>query len=106
MIYEYRRYQIQPGHRDEWVQYMEDVIIPFMVLKGMVVTASFVDEEDEDVYVWMRRFENEAHRERAYAAAYGSDEWKNDIVPTVDKLLLREAITVTRLVPTPKSAVR
>ena len=51
MFYELRHYQIQPGHRDEWVEYMEDVIIPFMTSKGMVVTASFIDEADPDSYV-------------------------------------------------------
>ena len=85
MFYELRHYQIQPGHRDEWVEYMEAIIIPFMTSKGMVVTASFIDEADPDSYVWMRRFEDEAHRERAYAAAYDSDEWKRDILPTVNQ---------------------
>ncbi|MFE7332440.1 antibiotic biosynthesis monooxygenase [Streptomyces sp. NPDC057565] len=60
MYYEIRRYQIQPGRREEWVRYMEDVIIPFQTAQGMDVTASFVDDEDEDGYVWMRRFKDEA----------------------------------------------
>jgi len=28
-FYEIRRYQARPGRRAEWVQYMEDVVIPF-----------------------------------------------------------------------------
>jgi len=76
MFYELRRYQTRPGRRDEWVRYMEDVIIPFQVSKGMVITASFIDEGDEDGFVWIRRFEDEAQRERLYAATYGSDRWK------------------------------
>ncbi len=54
MFYELRHYQARPGYREEWVRYMEDVIIPSQVSKGMVITASFVDEEHEDGYVWMR----------------------------------------------------
>ena len=66
MLYEYRIYECHPGKRDEWVQYMESVIIPFQVSKGMVVAGSFIDEEDENRYVWMRRFRDEADRERLY----------------------------------------
>ena len=106
MFYEYRRYQLRPGCRDAWVRYMEEVIIPFQISKGMVVTASFVDAENENGYVWMRRFENERHREHAYTAVYESDEWKNEFVPVIDTMLIREQISVTRLVPTPRSAVR
>ena len=53
---------------------------------------------------WMRRFEDEAHRDRAYTAAYESDEWKRNILPTVNQWLIREETTVTRLIPTPKVA--
>jgi hypothetical protein len=105
MFYELRHYQSRPGRREEWVQYMEDVIIPFQVSKGMVITASFVDEEHEDGYVWMRRFESEEQRKQLYAATYDADRWKDEIAPVVDKLLIREAIVVTRLVPTSKSVL-
>ncbi len=106
MFYELRRYQTRPGRRDEWVRYMEDVIIPFQVSKGMVITASFVDEDDEDGYLWMRRFEDEAQRERLYAETYDSDRWKDEIAPAVDELLIQEKIVVTRVVPTSKSVLR
>lgn len=66
MFYEIRRYQVQPGGRNEWVRYMEDVLIPFQVAQGMSVTASFVDEEDSDGYVWIRRFEDERERAAPY----------------------------------------
>jgi quinol monooxygenase YgiN len=105
MFYELRRYQIQPGHRDEWVRVMETMIIPFQTSKGMVVTASFTDEEDPDAYFWMRRFENEAERLELYAAVYETDEWKA-IIGEHGHLMLREQITVRRLVPTAKSPVR
>ena len=66
MFYEIRRYRIRPGRRDEWVRYMEDAVIPFQVHRGMSVTGSFVDEEDPDGYVWIRRFEDEQERETLY----------------------------------------
>jgi len=106
MFYEIRRYQIQPGRRDEWVRYMEEAIIPFQVEQGMSVTASFVDEEDPDGYVWIRRFEDEAERETLYASVYQSDRWRNEFDPKVKSLLLVDQIKVTRVVPTPNSGLK
>jgi hypothetical protein len=106
MFYEIRRYQIRPGRRAEWVRYMEDTIIPFQVERGMSVTASFVDDEDPDGYVWIRRFEDEAERERLYANVYQSDRWRNELDPKVKDFLLVDRIKVTRVVPTPDSGLK
>lgn len=106
MHYEIRHYQTRPGRREEWVRYMEDVIIPFQTAQGMDVVASFVDTQNEDGYVWIRRFEDEAQSEALYAAVYDSDRWKNEIAPVVDELLLREKIVVDRVTPTPASRLR
>ncbi|MFJ9034111.1 NIPSNAP family protein [Streptomyces sp. NPDC102274] len=106
MFYELRRYQARPGRRDEWVRYMEEVVIPFQTSKGMTVTASFIDEEDPDGYVWIRRFDDEAQREELYAAAYENDRWRHEIGPVVDDLLILEKSVITRAVPTPHSPLR
>ncbi|GAA4008029.1 NIPSNAP family protein [Deinococcus rubellus] len=105
MFYELRRYTAQPGRRDELVKFMEEVIIPYQVSKGMVVTASFIDEENPDVYIWMRRFEDEADRQQLYAATYDNDHWKNEIAPITSQLMIREKMVVTRIVPTAKSVL-
>ena len=106
MLYELRQYWTHPGRRDDWVTFMEDVIIPFQVSKGMVIVGSFVQEDDPDAYVWLRRFDDEAQREALYEAVYQSDEWVNEIAPPIPDMLKREEIKVTRLVPTPKSVIR
>ncbi|MDE0064953.1 MAG: NIPSNAP family protein [Gammaproteobacteria bacterium] len=106
MFYELRQYKVLPGKMDEWVTYMEGTIIPFQVARGMVITGSFRGEEDDSVYVWMRRFESEAERERLYAAVYDSDEWKNEIGPRAAELIDRESIGVQRIVPTPRSVAQ
>ncbi len=106
MFYELRQYQSFPGKRDELARYMEDVIIPFQVAKGMVITGSFTGETEENLYVWIRRFENEAEREVLYKAVYQSDEWKNEMSPKIAELLDREKIVVSRIVPMPKSVLR
>ncbi|MFI1770004.1 NIPSNAP family protein [Streptomyces sp. NPDC020800] len=106
MYYEIRRYQAQPGRREEWVHYMEDVVLPFQTSLGMDVTASFVDVQDEDGYVWIRRFENASHSEALYAAVYDHDRWKNEIGPVVHGLLIPEKTVVTRVAPTSASPLR
>ena len=106
MFYEIRQYRIFPGKMEEWLQVMEQEIIPFQVACGMVITGSFRGEEDDSVYVWMRRFESEVDRERLYAKVYESEAWKNDIGPRVGKLIDRDAIQVTRVVPTPLSVAQ
>jgi hypothetical protein len=106
MFYEIRRYQTRPERRDEWVRYMEDVVIPFQQAKGMTVIASFIDEEDEDGYVWIRRFDDEDDRVTRYAAVYEDPEWRERIGPAVRELLLMDRIVVTRVQPTPASAMQ
>lgn len=106
MLFELRQYRTKPGQREKWVQFMEEVIIPFQVSKGMVILGSFVGEAEEDLYVWIRRFASEEERKQLYAAVYESDYWKNDIAPQIPDLLDREAIKVTRLEATPKSGIQ
>ncbi|MFB3103840.1 MAG: hypothetical protein ACE1ZA_02835, partial [Pseudomonadales bacterium] len=72
----------------------------------MVITGSFRGEADDSVYVWMRRFESEPDRERLYAKVYESETWKNNIGPRVGELIDRDAIQVTRVVPTPLSVAQ
>ncbi|MCB0116140.1 MAG: NIPSNAP family protein [Caldilineaceae bacterium] len=106
MLFELRQYRTRPGKREEWVRWMEEVIIPFQISKGMVVLGSFTGEQEDDLYVWIRRFNDEEERKALYAAVYESDFWKNEIAPKVPEYLDREKTVVTRLNPTPKSVLR
>lgn len=105
-FYELRQYKILPGQMDRWIAYMEEIIIPFQVSKGMVVTGSFRHQSDDSVYIWTRRFENEDQCRELYTSVYESDTWKNDIAPSILEMMDRSAIQVTRIVPTAKSAVQ
>ena len=106
MLFELRRYETEPGTRDRLVEVMESEVIPFQTSKGIVILGSFVAEEDPNVYVWLRRFEDEEHRKALYAAVYDSDHWKNEIAPKFKGVLVRETIQVTRLTPTAISPIR
>jgi len=105
MFFELRVYRIKNGRMKEWVKLMEEEIIPFQISKGMVVAGSFYGEEEKDLFVWIRRFQNEAERKRLYKKVYESDHWKNVLSPKIDPLLDRKSIQVTRLIPTPKSVI-
>ena len=106
MFFELRQYRVRPGQRENWVKHMEEVIIPYQVSKGMVVVGSFVGQEEDDLYVWMRRFESEQERERLYKAVYETDHWKNEIDPINAKMLDRERTVITRIEPTSRSVIR
>jgi hypothetical protein len=106
MFFELRQYRTKPGRREDWVRFMEETIIPFQVSKGMVIVGSFVGQEEQDLYVWIRRFASEAERTQLYEAVYQSDRWKNEIGPRVGELIDREQIKVTRLDATPRSVIQ
>ena len=106
MFYELRQYRAHPGQRENWVGYMEEVIIPFQTEKGMTILGSFTGQEEDDLFVWIRRFEDEGDRERLYKEVYESDHWKNVIAPKIPEMLDRDKIKVSRIEPTAKSAMR
>ncbi len=105
MFYELRQYKIFEGKMDEWVEFMEGEIIPFQVGKGMVITGSFRGEDDL-TYIWMRRFDSESERKHLYTEVYDSEEWKSHFGPRVRELIDRDAIEVTRIIPTPRSVMQ
>jgi len=61
MFFELRQYRIFPGKRDQWVKFMEERIIPGQLAHGVVIVGSFVGQKEDDLYVWIRRFEDEEH---------------------------------------------
>jgi hypothetical protein len=105
MFFELRQYRIKKGKMKQWVKYMEEVLIPFQISQGMVVVGSFVGQEEKDLYVWIRRFENEQERKKLYKKVYESDTWLKQIKPEVDQMLDRSKMVVTRLEATPNSII-
>ncbi|MBE83096.1 NIPSNAP family protein [bacterium] len=105
-FFELRQYRIKDGRMNEWVEFMETEIIPYQVSKGMVVVGSFVAEEEEDLYIWIRRFENEEEREKLYEAVYQDPDWTDGISDRVGEIMDREQIVVTRILPTSRSVLQ
>jgi hypothetical protein len=106
MFFELREYRTLPGQRENWVRFMEEEIIPFQVSKGMVIVGSFVGEEEDDLYIWVRRFSSEEDREALYEAVYQSDRWVSDIGPKVPEMLDRDKIVVRRIEATAHSVIQ
>ena len=106
MFFELREYRTMPGQRENWVKFMEEEIIPFQVSKGMTILGSFVGEEEDDLYIWVRRFESEEQREELYEAVYGSDYWVNEVAPRIPDMMDRSKIVVRRIEATPRSVIQ
>lgn len=105
-FYEFRRYEIRPGKMDEWITLFHDEIIPFQTARGMVICGVFKDETGADLFYWMRRFDDEAHREALYKAVYEDEGWTKGIAPRVGECINRETIQVTRVAPTSSSVLQ
>ena len=103
-FFELRIYQVFPGKMTEWLELMENIIIPFQVSKGMIIHGSFTETsfdrfhlsngkrdmetlENRNLYIWIRRFENTDHKQKLYKKVYESDEWMNNIAPNPAKIV-------------------
>jgi hypothetical protein len=106
MFLEIRRYEAQPGQRDTWVTYFEEKVAPYQSSKGMKILGSFIDEESDTGFVWIRQFDDETQREALYAATYEADEWINVIQPPIASMLDRTKMVITRAAPTDTSPLR
>ena len=106
MFFELREYRTLAGQRDNWVRFMEEEIIPFQASQGMTILGSFVGEEEDDLYIWVRRFDSESERERLYKAVYESDFWVNEVAPKIPDMMDRSRIVVRRIEATPHSIIQ
>lgn len=79
---------------------MEEAVLPLHAAAGVAVVGTFTDEDDEDVYIWIRAFADEAARARGYRAIYESETWLSDVSPRVGELLDRSSVTKMTVRPT------
>lgn len=105
-FFEIRQYTVRPGKMKEWLDFMERVIIPFQTEQGMTICANFHGEEDDSVYIWIRRFESESQRKKLYALVYESEYWTKEVAPQVVELIDRDLIVVQRVLATETSGVQ
>ncbi|SDG08638.1 NIPSNAP protein [Lentzea fradiae] len=104
MFYEIRTEHARTGMGPELARYMDRTVIPLHREMGMTVVGSFTATDDEDTFVWVRRFESPADRERVLAAVHGHPRCAA-VADTVSALVSGRETTV-RLTPTPGSGLR
>ena len=122
-FFELRIYKVFPGKMKQWIELMENIIIPFQVSKGMVIHGSFQENsfdrfflrdnerqmeklDNRNLYIWIRRFESLEHKEDLYKKVYESEKWIKDIGPKVNKLIDRNTIVVHNITSTSLSIMK
>lgn len=105
-LFEIRQYTIASGRMSDWIAFMDSHIVPFITSQGMVVNAMFSGAEDPHSFIWIRQFDDEAHRESLYQAVYETEYWQNEVKPTVRELVEIEKVVVHRMHPTPSSPLQ
>ena len=122
-FFELRIYEVFSNKMNEWLDLMENTIIPFQVSKGMVIHGSFVENsfdkfylkngiremdtvKDRNLYIWIRRFKDFEHKKMLYKKVYESEEWVKNIGPKVEKLINRNTIVVHNISPTALSIMK
>ena len=107
MIIELREYYLKPNSREQFIEIMEEHILPFLTNKKEIVfLGSFTTEEDPDKYIWIRGFKDTAHREQYYAEISEDPYWKAVITPKYEPILIREKKKVTLLKGTATSPIK
>jgi hypothetical protein len=102
MFYEMRRETAAPGRGGELARWMDELVIPVHEAAGMVVVGSFTDSDDEDAFIWIRKFGSTDERAEIVQRVHQDPIFESDVVPRLKNLLAGEAVTV-RLVPTAHS---
>ena len=122
-FFELRIYKVFPNKMKQWIELMENIIIPFQVSKGMVIHGSFQENsfdrfylkdnerqmeklDNRNLYIWIRRFESLEHKEDLYKKVYESEKWIKDIGPKVEKLIDRNTIVVHNITSTSLSIMK
>ena len=98
MYYEIRFERATPGRGSDLARWMDEIVIPIHAEVGMDVVASFLDRDDPDRFVWIRRFASDEERERIVDAAHDHPRFATEIEPVANELFADEAET-TRLIP-------
>jgi hypothetical protein len=102
--YEIRRETALPGRGRELARWMEEHVIPLHQAGGMTVVGSFVDADDPDAFVWIRRFRDDEDRRATVERVHRDPAFETSVGARARELLAGDAVTV-RLVPTAGSGL-
>ena len=103
MLVELRRYEIEPGRRDEFVAFFDNEVLPEMQKVGMRILGQFVSADDANAFYYLRSFEDEEQRALQTTTFYESPVWLEGLK---DRALEMETDwSVEVVTPTPGSAI-
>ena len=80
-VIEVRIYTIHQGKREEFVKLYDGVLLPAQRRFGLEVLGQFISLDDDQTFVWLRRFDSQQERQRKWGEFYGSDLWRNQLGP-------------------------
>jgi NIPSNAP len=104
-VIEVRIYTIHEGMRDEFVKLYDEVLLPAQQRFGLDVLGQFTSTDDDQTFVWLRRFDSQDERQRKWDEFYGSDLWKTELGPRANAMI-KDSDNVIAVVPTPGSAIQ
>ena len=88
MIVEVRSYRIKPGHRKEFIQFLETRAVPALRDHGMKILGPLLDVENPNKFVFLRGFPSLEEQDRMKEVFYGGPVWKNELeaiaMPMID----------------------
>lgn len=97
-IVELRQYTLRPGRRDTLIDLFEREFLESQEATGMSVIGQFRDFDAPERFVWLRGFDDMAHRRASLEAFYGGPVWQAHrdaanatMIDSDDVLLLRPA---------------
>jgi hypothetical protein len=103
MLLEIRRYEIEPGRREEFVTFFDQEVLPEMRRVGMQILGQFVSVEDDSTFYYLRAFDDEEQRFEQTRAFYESPVWLDDLKDRA--LEMETGWKVDLVTPTAASAI-
>jgi hypothetical protein len=104
-LIEVRIYRIHQGKRDEFVKLYDEFLLPAQREFGLNVLGQFISLDDDQTFVWLRRFDSQEERQRKWDEFYGSDLWRTRLGPRANPLM-KDTSNVIVVQPTPGSAIQ
>jgi len=78
-VIEVRTYRTTPGNRETLIEAMLTRSFPVLREIGMKLLGPFPSRDDEDTFVWLRAFPDEASRSPMKDAFYGGELWLEEL---------------------------
>jgi hypothetical protein len=78
-VIEVRTYRAKPGMREPLLALLQTRAFPLQRQLGMKILGPFPNQADDDEFVWLRGFPDEASREPLKVAFYQGEEWLEDL---------------------------